>query len=334
MTDNKAIFTVYEEKYVLMHIVNDRCEDIFVYPDLAAMPIGTIINCRVEKQLENIDSSFVRYTHDLSGFINKAIKCETVMPLQYKKEPYREKKALFTDKLSIKCDPNSKDEKKAAKAIIEKVREKSQHTPVYTVLYSPMPEHIKDLIYLIDLGIEEVVTDRCEIREGLSVEYDSLSGPVNIIDRVSIRFYEDRLLSLCNLYSFNAKISEAISRKVYLKSGAYITFDQTEALCAIDVNSAQNGSKRDKDETFLMINREAAVEISRQLRLRNISGMILVDFINMDDDESYEELKECMINALSSDRIQTRFIDFTGLKLAEIVRMRSGVPLQMKLRSR
>ena len=173
-----------------------------------------------------------------------------------------------------------------------------------------------------------------EIRDAIAKGYEYISGPVNITDRVGLRFYDDKLLSLCNLYSFNAKISEALSRKVYLKSGAYITIDRTEALTAIDVNSAGCNSTHKKEETFYDINLEAAVEIARQLRLRNISGMIVVDFINMADEKHYDELAQCMKSALSEDLVHARFIDFTGLKLAEIIRSRSGKTLDHYLRSR
>lgn len=188
------------------------------------------------------------------------------------------------------------------------------------------------MIYLSGLGIEEIVTDAAEIRDILDREYEHVSGPVKVTDRVGLRFYEDDLINLCNLYSFNAKISEALSRKVYLKSGVYITFDVTEALVSVDVNSAGCLMNRDRKETILKINCEAARAVARQLRLRNISGMIVVDFINMDSKDDYDILEDVIKKALSEDRVIAEFIDFTGLKLCEIVRRRSGRSLYQKLR--
>ncbi|MBR2529454.1 MAG: ribonuclease E/G, partial [Lachnospiraceae bacterium] len=189
-----------------------------------------------------------------------------------------------------------------------------------------------DIMYLQSLGLSVIVTDNEEIRSILNSKFDSLSGPVSVSDRVSLRFYEDKLVGLCNLYSFNAKISEALSKKVYLKSGAYITIEHTESLYAVDVNSASNDKKGDREETFLSVNKEAAVEIARQLILRNMSGMIIIDFINMSRDISYDELEKTIRDAISSDREMTRFIGFTALKLCELMRSRSGRSLYSALR--
>ncbi len=377
MSDNLAVFTKYNEKYVLMHIVSDKAEHIFVYDDLRGITAGDVINCRVEKNIDNIDASFVSYAPKTSGFINKTIKPETLLPLQYKKEAYNDKKAQFTDKITIdgnytvvtigcnfvkvssKIDTDKKQqiierfmpwaekygygiiirtktgtdpdgyeravqELEKIHSLICGIKERSKHSLQHTILYRPLPGFIKDIISLIDLGIEEIVTDDNDISDAVSMEYEGISDPVNVTDRVGLRFYDDKMLGLCNLYSFNAKISEALSRKVYLKSGAYITIDATEALTAIDVNSAGSKGKHEKDDTFLDINTEAAKEIARQLRLRNISGMIIIDFISMDEDGNYDELIKCLKAELAKDLVTARFIDLTGLKLAEVIRNRIG----------
>ena len=121
---------------------------------------------------------------------------------------------------------------------------------------------------------------------------------------------------------------------MYLKSGASITIDQTEALTAIDVNTASNAGKTLKNNTFLAVNIEAADEIARQLVLRNIGGMIIIDFINMDLESDYDELKNHLVKVLKSDREYCRFVDFTGLKLCELTRSRRGKSLYQSLRSR
>ena len=386
MNDNRAVFARYKQKFILMHIAGNRAEHIYVYPDLSGQMTGNIINCRIEKQAGNIGSSFVMYDAKKTGFINRELKCQSVMPLMFKNEAYNEKKARFTDALTIDgqyvvatdkagfVKASSKiahDEKenlirhfsecpekygmgiilrtkvyteedgiKKAEEEIENIRKKfdeiehkAAHSPQYTVLYRPVPQFIKDLLYLADQGIEEIVTDDEEISEAVSAGYDGISGTVSVTDRVGLRFYEDKLLSLCNLYSFNAKISEAMSRNVYLKSGAYITFDPGEALCAIDINTSGTDAKSGREDTFLSVNMEAAEEIARQLRLRNISGIIIIDYINMRSDEDYEKLASCMKKAFASDRSGCRFVDFTELKLAEVVRQRHGLTLYSSLRS-
>ncbi len=378
MNDNKAVFAKFAGKPVLMHICNGKAEHIFAYESLDKLDIGTIINCRAENHAGGIDATFVRYAKDRTGFINKNIKGQTVLPLMYKKEAWGDKNALFTDKLTLdgsyaviiegecfvkvssKIDDANKDRyierfvnaakknkigiiirtktdeetggiDKAAEEIdlmlkiLSDIRSKAMHTPAYTVLYRPLPEFIKDLLYLCDKQIEEIITDDPDIRAALECSYECvLNGPVNITDRVGLRWYEDDLLQLCNLYSFNAKISEVLSGKVYLKSGAYITFDRTEALWAVDVNSSSNSYGRAKEDTFLRINIEAADEIARQLVLRNLSGVIVVDFINMKNKGDYDVLKEKIKERLSFDPKDTRFVDFTALGLCEITRKRSG----------
>ncbi len=378
MNENRAVFTRFEGKYVLIHICDNRAEHIYAYDSLDKPDIGTIINCRAEDHANGIDATFVRYSKDSTAFINKKIKGQTVLPLMYKKEPWGDKHALFSDKLTIdgmyvvavwgesfikvssKIDPERKqkyidafmpvskennigfiirtrtdtepDGIEKAKEEISKICEvftdiisKSAHTPAYTVLYRPFPDYVKDILYLCDSGIEELVTDDPEIKNAIENTYENvLSRAVNITDRVSLRFYDDKLLPLCNLYSFNAKISEVLSRKVYLKSGAYITFDRTEAFTAIDVNSSGNRYDDRSGDTFLKINIEAAQEIARQLRLRNLSGMMIVDFINMKERSDYDILKNSICDSLSNDPKDARFIDFTGLGLCEITRKRSG----------
>lgn len=386
MSDNLAVFTVYNDKYIIIHIKKNRAEHIYVYPDHAGMDPGTIINCRIERNVDNIASCFARFSPDDTAFVPKALKNGSVMPLMYKKEATDGKKAVFTDHLTIDGEyavvsdkgpfvkvsskipsekkeeitaafagiantdgvgiivrtrayleengiKKAKDEVDAINRCLVSLRDLADHLTAYTVLYKPLPQYIKDLIYLEQCGIEEIVTDRKDIIDLCKADHDSFSGPVNISDRVSLRFYEDSLVDLCHLYSFNAKISEALSRKVYLKSGAYITFDQTEALTAVDVNSSGYDQHSDREDTFYRINMEAAHEIARQLRLRNISGMVIVDFINMDNEEHYELLEKCLKEEFAGDRVNCRFVDFTGLHLAEIVRQRMGKTLYQYMRS-
>lgn len=376
MTENRAVFTKYEDKYVLIHIKENRTEHIYVYPDLEGSPAGNVYNCIVEKRLDNFGKSFVRFESKSSGFINKDLKPGTNLPLQYKKEGIDNKQPVFTDKITIEgeyvvvstwqvfvktskkasfndgripedlikyakdhnigiiirtkaCnDPEGLDkiwqELDGICGIISQIFEKSSHLPAYTVLYKPLPVVIKDILYLIDQGIEEIVTDDEEIREVISDEYQGIISPVNVTDRVSLRFYDDKLLALSKLYSFDARIGEALSRKVFLKSGACISFDYTEALTAVDVNSASAKGINDKEDSILSVNIEAAKEIARQLRLRNISGIIIIDFINMATEESYKKLEEVIKDSIRYDRVSTSFIDITQLKLAELTRKKTG----------
>lgn len=116
-------------------------------------------------------------------------------------------------------------------------------------------------------------------------------------------------------------MDKALNRTVYLKSGATIVIDPTEALTVIDVNTGKaiSGKKLNED-TFFAINMEAAKEIAAQIRLRNLSGIILVDFINLNNPENKESLKEALKQLFKQDSVQTEVVDFTKLGLMEITR--------------
>ena len=168
----------------------------------------------------------------------------------------------------------------------------------------------------------EIVTDRKEMYDELKT-YESERG-----DKLNIRFYQDTFLSLSSLYSLEKKLENALSSHVWLKSGGFLVIEPTEALTVIDVNSGKYVAGRDADETFRKINLEAAEEVARQLRLRNLSGIIIVDFINMRSGQYRQELLHHMKELTAKDRISTRIIDITPLGLMEITRKKINKPLR------
>lgn len=146
--------------------------------------------------------------------------------------------------------------------------------------------------------------------------------------QIPFRFYRDPAYSLFRLYSLESRLKEAVSRRVWLKSGGYLILDVTEALTVIDVNSGKYGSKKSNPEdTFRMINLEAAQEIALQLRLRNLSGIIIIDFINLCSREEREELLETMKVLVKTDKVPTRVVDITPLGLMELTRKKINKPL-------
>ena len=117
---------------------------------------------------------------------------------------------------------------------------------------------------------------------------------------------------------FNDEVEN--ERKIWLKSGAYITIDRTEALIAIDVNTGKYIGKRNIEKTLLSVNIEAANEIAKQIILQDLGGIIIIDFIDMFSDDDREKVKECMIKELKKDRSQVNVLEFTKLGLLEITR--------------
>lgn len=128
-------------------------------------------------------------------------------------------------------------------------------------------------------------------------------------------------------YHVQSALKEALSRKVWLKSGAYLVFDYTEALTVIDVNSGKFVGKTDLEETALSINLEAAKTIAQQTRLRNLSGIIIIDFIDMKQNEHREQVIQAMKDYVKNDKIQTVVLGMTRLGLLEMTRKKVRNPL-------
>ena len=113
---------------------------------------------------------------------------------------------------------------------------------------------------------------------------------------------------------------EEDNRKIWLKCGGFITIDKTEALTAIDVNSGKFTGKKHLEDTVLKVNLEATEEIAKQIRLRDIGGIIIIDYIDMDEDEDKNIIIETMKNALKTDRSKVQVLEFTKLGLLEMTR--------------
>ncbi|QPJ64645.1 MAG: Rne/Rng family ribonuclease [Candidatus Nitrohelix vancouverensis] len=136
-----------------------------------------------------------------------------------------------------------------------------------------------------------------------------------------IELYEDPA-PLFDHYGIEVEINRALDRKTWLKSGGYIAIDQTEALVAIDVNTGKFVGHSDPEETILTTNLEAVKEIVYQLRLRNIGGIIIVDFIDMVKEESKEMVWNALNQALKSDRSRTKILKISEIGLVEMTRKR------------
>lgn len=194
-----------------------------------------------------------------------------------------------------------------------------QHRSLYSCLYRTEPELLKLLKDMPVTAYEEIVTEEPEL-------YELIKGNVG---EKSVRLYQDELLPLGKLYSVETHLREALGKKVWLKCGGYLIIEPTEAMVVIDVNSgkAENRVRQDQQAYFYKVNLEAAGEVARQLRLRNYSGMIMVDFINMESEEDKRALLSCLDGALREDRVSTRLVDMTPLGIVEITRKKVSRPL-------
>lgn len=145
-------------------------------------------------------------------------------------------------------------------------------------------------------------------------------------ENVRVLFNDDSKVNLLNKYSLEKHIGNALKKHVWLKSGAYLVIEHTEAMTVIDVNTGKADMHTNRKQTIFRINKEAVLEIARQLRIRNISGTIIVDFINMDT-EFYNELMNYMRECLMRDFTLCNVVDITKLGLMEITRKKQERPL-------
>lgn len=219
--------------------------------------------------------------------------------------------------------------------------ETAKYKTCYSLLYKEPAAYLKHINDLREETLEEIVTDDREIFEEICGKYQipkealytkgSVSVPVNVVEtaqRVKIRYYEEQSLTLSSLYGIKGSLEDALRERVWLKSGAYLIIQPTEALTVIDVNTGKNVAKKNVQENFLRVNKEAAIEIARQLRLRNISGIVVVDFMNLTSRKAEEELLSVFRAALKKDPVPTQLIDMTKLGLVEVTRkkVRKSLP--------
>ncbi len=135
-----------------------------------------------------------------------------------------------------------------------------------------------------------------------------------------VRLYDDPSWPLIKLKGLENELDKAIKKKVWLKSGGFLVIEQTEAMTVIDVNSGKSIGKKNKEEHLFRINSEAAEEALRQIRLRNLSGIIVIDLINMKSQEHIGELAQLLKSLSWKDPVQTTFVDITRLQIAELTR--------------
>lgn len=217
-------------------------------------------------------------------------------------------------------------EAEAQLRLLSSIREKAACRPPFTLLHAGGRAYESVIRDHPEGVFTEVVTDQHDIYEELSRMPVFASDPV-----LTLRFYDDRY-PLYKCYRLEHHLQVATERRVWLKSGGFLIFDYTEALTVIDVNSGKYDGHKGKEETFLLINREACMEIGRQLRLRNLSGIILVDFIDMSSASFRNEIECLLRRILAEDPQKAVLVDITGLNLAEITRKKVRRPLRLALK--
>lgn len=211
--------------------------------------------------------------------------------------------------------------------LYREIRAAASYRTCKSLLYQAEPEYIKSLKGSRTGSLGEILTDQKDVYDGIH-RYLECYQPE---DTDKLRYYEDPLVSLACLYSFKGVMDQACQKRVWLKSGGYLIIEQTEAMVVIDVNTGKYSGKKNQADTIRMINLEAAKEICRQLRLRNLSGIILVDFIDMKEEEDKALLMEKLQEFAEPDPVKTTVVDMTQLNLVELTRKKGKKPLWEQL---
>ena len=171
----------------------------------------------------------------------------------------------------------------------------------------------KMIIDLVSEKIENIVTNNKE-------EYDKLIIEKNKMEELSNTKISLENKDVLDIYDIKKQIEKICNRKIWLKCGGFITIDKTEALTAIDVNTGKYTGSKNLEQTLYKVNEEATVEIAKQLRLRDIGGIIIIDYIDMRKQENKDKIQKLLEERLKLDRAKTQLEGFTKLDLMEMTR--------------
>ena len=179
---------------------------------------------------------------------------------------------------------------------------------------------LKKVVALFDDSIEEFIIDNEYIFEEIKSLLIEI-GRIDLIKKLRKYFKDENIFEY---YNINSQIERALDRKVYLDSGAYIIIEKTEALISIDVNTGQNTGNKTSQEIIFQTNLEATKEIARQIKLRNLAGIIIIDFIDMKKFSDRKRVLEEFKKYLSEDRVEINSVEYTNLGLIQFTRKRQG----------
>lgn len=219
----------------------------------------------------------------------------------------------------IRTSANGKSEEELVKDINyvfnkwKKILEISKKQNQEKLIYRSENIVHKMIIDLLDKDLKKIITNS-------KSEYDEIIAfqkEINSDNEITVELKKSE--DLLDMYDIKSQIEKTSNRKIWLNCGGFITIDKTEALTAIDVNTGKFTGKKDLEETIFKVNKEATIEISKQLRLRDIGGIIIIDYIDMKD-ESKEKIMRLLKECLNQDRAKTQIEGFTKLDLMELTR--------------
>lgn len=327
-TTGKMIFTKLRDKNVALLVNSGGIAAVRVLRSNASK-IGGIYLGKIQNVAKNIDACFVEIAPGELCFLplreagtahltnrqpDGNLKAGDELVVMVTRDAQKTKRASAT------ADPARMKQLlcKNGSEALQSLLEQADHKVYFTCLLKPSEAVYEVLEQMADPSeYSEILTDDPQTYRQLS------EGDHPLLKQKSIRFYDDPAISLRLLYSLERGMEEALDTRVWLKCGGYLVIEPTEAMTVIDVNSGKNEAKKAGEDTYYQVNLEAAKEVARQLRLRNLSGIIIVDFINMAEKKRQKELLETLKNLTAGDPQHPRIVDMTPLGLVEITRKKS-----------
>lgn len=191
------------------------------------------------------------------------------------------------------------------------------------VVHKDLPLHLRTLRDMVDDDLEKI---RVDSRESYSSMLEFAGSYVPEVEEKIEHYPGER--PIFDLHGVEDEIHKGLDRKVHLKSGGYLIIDQTEAMTTVDVNTGAYVGSRNLEETIFKTNLEAAQAVARQLRLRNLGGIIILDFIDMNEEDHKRQVMRALEKALDKDHARTHVCDVSGLGLVEMTRKRTRESLE------
>jgi ribonuclease G len=205
----------------------------------------------------------------------------------------------------------------------QSIEEKAESTPAGALVYEDLPLPLR---VLRDLSSPDIARVRVDSEATFAKLRDFAERFVPRLAPLIELYTEPR--PIFDVYGIDDEIDRALHRKVPLKSGGHVVFDQTEAMTTIDVNTGAYVGHRNLEETIFRTNLEAAAAISRQLRLRNLGGIIIIDFIDMAEEEHRRQVLQTLTDRLAGDHAKSHVMNVSPLGLVEMTRKRNRESLE------
>jgi len=308
---------------------------------------GAIFLGRITRYVPGMQTIFVDIGLEKNGFLPlketnsqaaRYLQAGTMLLVQAKKEQSGEKGVFLTQQITLPGMYSAFMPFGTGLGVSAKIQDGALRNACKTISVPFGGAIIRTAAQYVSLEtVQQELDELASLFEDLSAEAKTHSTPRLLFSPCEPheklkQDYTGRFETSQTVFSLEKQLQEALERRVWLKCGGSIVIDPCEALTAIDVNTGKFLGKKQPEATILKTNLEAAERIAQQVRLRNLSGIIIVDFIDLKSEEHRHAVQERLAEAFSNDRKQVEILGFTKLGLMEITRKRDSLPLSAQMK--